>query len=165
MGREHLSWFVVLLLAIATDWPIKPIAQPDKPKDNRWSIKEIVPAKTPAKKPKAVTKPSPTYTMTVKTVAKPAGWRPFNVNGDWNPSYSKLYNHVITVHSPFMPRGLTDDQFAKLTYNELWSIHSTIHCIEQGFIPSRKLGSWTTACPIDPSQPCVHTWTWEIPNP
>lgn len=167
MGKERLSWFVVLLLSIVADWSIKPIVQPDKPKDNRWPIKEIVPSKTPTKPStkKSVVKPEPLYTMMVRTVAKPAGWQPFNVDGDWNPNYSELYNHVVTVHAAYMPRELTDDQFAQLTYNELWSIHSTIHCIEQGFIPSRKLGAWTSECPTDPSQPCVHTWTWEIPNP
>lgn len=157
--------WLLLLLGIVGDWPIKPIVTPDVKPTGKWVIRPIAPVTKPTAKPKAV-KPPPLFTMAVtEWSAKPAGWRPFNVNGDWHPSYSKLYHHVFNVHSTYMPKGLTDDQFAQLSYDELWSIHSTIHCIEQGFIPSRNLGRWTTVCPVDQSQPCVHTWTWEIPKP
>ena len=157
-----MVWFL-LLLSVVTDWPIKPITTPDKTPSGKWSIRPITPAAKPSTKPKK-SKPAPLYTMHVKRVAKPTGLRSFNVNGDWHPSYDKLYQHVITTHAAYMPKELTNDQFAQLSYDELWSIHSTIHCIEQGFIPSRNLGVWTSECPIDQSQPCVHTWTWEIPN-
>lgn len=114
--------------------------------------------KTKPKQSPSATKPI--YRMEVMK-SPVAGYTSYNVSGDWHPSYNKLFRHVVDDHSEYLPKEFTRDQYAQLTYDELWSIHSMIHCIEDGRMASRPLGRWSSVCPSDGS-PCIHTWTWNI---
>lgn len=83
-----------------------------------------------------------------------------NVDGDWNPSYSKLWRHLVKDHAANMPKEITLDQ---MSYEDLWAIHCLIHSIERGRIAERRLGYWDNpVCPTD-GGPCVQTWVWELP--